>query len=175
MIVERSDGGFQMQATGDGHPDHFIAEGQSHAPELCDAVGVTARGETDEQFAADVEDVAALRHAGKSHEFELTKRLERGGQARSFKAARFDAKRKNDREFIENKGGILDEHGIRQTGLGGKTDDADAQIAEKFFVGVVLGLRFGKVNWLTRDEAEFAICERRAHSARDGGKHGREM
>ena len=90
------------------------------------------------QLAADAQNVAAFECAGKRDVLELAK-FGNGLRERSgFGTARFGAERKNDGELIEDDGGILDEHGIGEIGLGGERNDASAEFFEEVFVCVVL-------------------------------------
>lgn len=59
---------------------------------------------------------------------------ERGG----FRTARLRAERKNDSEFIEDDGGILDEHGIGEIGLRGEGNYAGSELFEKLLVRAML-------------------------------------
>lgn len=74
---------------------------------------------------------------------------ERGG----FRTARLCAEWKNDGEFIEDYGGIFDEHGIGESGLGGERNDAGAESFEKLFIGAVLRTSDMQVDRLARNEA----------------------
>src|ERR1041385_568548 len=113
-----------MKATGSGDGEHFVVVRRDDAGKLRDACGVAARGEPDEEFATEAENVAAFGHAGKLDVFEFAKWLEGGGDGRSFAAAAFGAEREDDGEFIEHESRVFDEHGVGKIGLGGQRDDA---------------------------------------------------
>ena len=96
---------------------------------------------------------------------ERRKRLrERSG----FGAARGGAQRENDREFVEDEGGIFDEHGIGERRHGGKRKHASAKRFEQLFVGAMLLPGFLPIDGLAIDETELAICEGRADGTSDG-------
>jgi len=142
-----------MEAAGHGNADDLVAVWRDDGGELRDAVRVAAGGESDEQFAAEAEDIAAFQHARMLDMLKLAKRREGGGERGRFTAAAFSAHGENHGELVENESGIFNKHGIGQIGLGGERNDASAEVGEKFFVGVVLGLRLGQVDGLARDEA----------------------
>lgn len=138
MATETGDGGLEMQAACDGDGDDFVVVRSEDVGQLAYAIGVTAFGEADEKFAADTQNVAAFEGAGERDTLQFAKFGNGLGERSSFGAARFGAQRKNNGELIEDDGGILDEHGIGEIGLGGKRDDASAEFCEEGFVGVVL-------------------------------------
>ena len=107
--------------------------------ELSDAFGIAAFGESDEQLATNTQNVATLESARKRDVFQFAKFGNGVGERSGFGTARCSAERKNDSKFIENDGGILDEHGIGEIGFGGKRNDASAELFEEDFVRVVLG------------------------------------
>src|SRR5713226_2526381 len=131
------DRGFEMKAAGDRNGDDFIVVGRKNRGKLADAFGVAAFGESDENFSADAQDIATFESAGKRNVFELSKVGERFTERRRLAAASLRAERQNHRKFIENDGGIFDEHGVGKIGLGRKRNNASAQFAEQFFVSVV--------------------------------------
>ena len=163
-----------MEAAGHGNSNDLVAVWRDDGGELRDAVRVAAGGESDEQFAAEAEDVAAFQHARKLDMLKFAKRRDGGRERGCFAAAALSAHGENHGELVEDERGIFDKHGIGQIGLCGKRSDAGAKIGKKFFVGVVLGLRFGQINRLARDEAEFALWKRRADGAGDGSEHSGE-
>jgi len=88
-------------------------------------------------------------------------------------AAGLRSERQDHRQFIENDSGVFDEHGIGKIGLGGKRNNARAQLAKQLLVGAVLLLGCGQINGLAVDEGKFAMDDGWADSTRDGGKHSR--
>ena len=60
VAAEMGDGGFQVEAAGDGDGDDFVIVRGEDGGELADAFGVGARGEADVERAVDAEDVAAF-------------------------------------------------------------------------------------------------------------------
>src|ERR1700674_1053674 len=88
--------------------------------ELAKALGVAAFRDTDEKFAADAQNVAALKMAWQSNVRKSAKFGDGFGERRGFQTPRFCAQRKNNGEFIKDDGGILDEHGIGEIRLGGE-------------------------------------------------------
>src|SRR5690349_9977001 len=109
-----------METTGHGNTDDLISVWRNDGGELRDAVCVAAGGESDEQFAAEPEDVAAFQKSRKLYMLQLAKSLKGGRERWYFAAAAFGAQGKNHGELVEDEGGIFDEHGIGQIGLGGK-------------------------------------------------------
>src|SRR6266571_1674355 len=87
IAAEAGNGGFQMKAASDGNDDDFVGERSKNGRELADAFGVAALGEADKKFSADAKDIAALKSAGKSDVFELSKFLERLRQRGGFAPA----------------------------------------------------------------------------------------
>lgn len=160
-----------MQASGHGGRDDFIVVRREDGGELADAFGVAALGETDEELAADAQNVAALQRAGKGDVLELAKFGDGLRKRHGFRAARFGAQGKDDSEFVEDDGGIFDEHGIGKIRRGGERDDMSAEFFEKLFVGVMLGLRGLEIDWLARDEAQLAIYDSGTDGASDGSLH----
>jgi hypothetical protein len=88
VAADVSDGGLEVQAASDGHCDDLVIVGSEDGGELAKALGVAAPSETDEKFAADAKDVAALEGAGKRDVGELSKGRKRVGERRRFGAAR---------------------------------------------------------------------------------------
>lgn len=86
-------------------------------------------------------------------------------------AARFRAQRKEDGEFVEDDGGIFDEHGIRKIGFRRERDNFGAETFEELFVGVVLGAGFFQVDGAASEESKLAIDDRGADGAGNGGEH----
>jgi hypothetical protein len=172
VATEIGDGGFQMEATGDAHRDNFIAMRSEDCGELADAFGVGACGLADVESAVDAEDVAAFDGAGSGDLMQCAKRGESFREGRGFGLAGFCAEREDDAEFVENDGGIFDEHGIGERWFGGERVDVDAEFGEEMFVGGVLGLGFGDVDGLAVDESELATGESGADGAGDGVEHG---
>ena len=89
-----------------------------------------------------------------------------------FGAAGIGAQGKDDGQFVEDDGGIFDEHGIGESGFGGERDDFGAELFEELFVGVMLFAGFGEVDGAAVEEGEFAIDDGGADGAGDGGEHG---
>jgi hypothetical protein len=117
-----------------------------------DAFGVGAGGEADVKSMADAEDVAAFersrrRESGESAKFRQGQR-EGGG----FRAAGINAEGKDDRQLVEDEGGIFDEHGIGESGFGEEGDYASAELFEELFVGAVLFAGFGEVDGAALEE-----------------------
>ena len=52
------------------------------------------------------------------------------GERRGFWTTRIGAERKNYGQFIKDNGGIFNEHGIREIGLGGEGNNAGAEFCE---------------------------------------------
>jgi hypothetical protein len=102
---------------------------------------------------------------------ELTKFGNGFGERRGFRTARCGAKREDDGELIQDDGGILYKHGIREIQLGGERNDADAEFFQKLLVGAMLRARDLEIDGLARNEAKFAIYDGWADGARDGGEH----
>lgn len=164
-----------MEAAGNGHGDHLVSVWSDDGGELPDSLGVAAGGESNKQFATDAKDVTTFDRSGKRNVVQLAKRLEGGSEAGGFGAARCGAEREDYGEFVENESRIFNEHGIRKIGFGRERDNARAEIAEKFFVGVMLRLRFCQIDGLAGNESELTLGERWTDSARDGSEHGRRM
>ena len=171
VAAEMGDGRFQMKAAGNGNGDDFIFVRSKNGGELADAFGVAAPGEADKELAADAKDVATFERAGKRNVLEFSKFGERLSERWRLAAAGFRSERQDHRQFIENNGGVFDEHGIGKSGLGGKRNDARTQFAEQLLVSVVLLLGCGQVNGLAIDEGKFAIDDGWADGTCDGCKH----
>src|SRR3981081_1425627 len=146
-----------MKAAGNGNGDDLIAERRKKGGKLADAFGVGAPGEADKEFSADAKDVATFESSGKRNGFELSKPGETWGPRGPSAAAGFRSKRQNHRQFIENDGGVFDEHGVGKIGLGGRRNAHSAHFAGQPLVGVVLLLGYGQIDGLAIDEGKFAI------------------
>jgi hypothetical protein len=173
VAAEMRDGGFQVQAAGDGDGDDFVVVRGEDFCELADAFGIGARGEADEQGAADAEDIAAFKGGGRRDVFELAEFGEGLREGGGFGAAGLRAEGKDDGEFVEDDGGIFDKHGIGESGFGGERDDASAELFEQMFVSAMLFAGGFEVDGLAREEGEFAIDDGGADGAGDGDEHRR--
>ena len=78
----------------------------------------------------------------------------------------------HDGEFVEDKGGVLDEDGVGEVVGGGGAENADAEGFQGLFILGVLGAGAGDIDGDTIEVGEFAIRERAADMAGDGGEHG---
>src|SRR5713226_447257 len=132
-----------MEAAGDGNGDDFIIVRRENGGELADAFRVAALRETDKKLAANAKDIAAFESAGKGHVFELSKPGERLSERRRLAAAGRRSERQDHRQFIENDGGVFDEHGVGKIRLGGKRNNTSAQFAEQLLVSMMLLLGGG--------------------------------
>src|SRR5260370_14737889 len=103
-----------MEAAGDGNGDDFIIVRRENGVELADAFRVAALRETDKKLAANAKDIAAFEGAGKGQVFELSKPGERLSKRRRLAAAGRRSERQDHRQFIENDGGVFEEHGVGQ-------------------------------------------------------------
>ena len=171
VAAEIRDGGFQMQATGDGNGDDLVIVRGENGGELADTFGVAAFSEADEESSADAEDIATFESAGKRYIFERAKLAERLRERRGLTAAGLGSERQNKRQFIENNRGVFDEHGVRKLGFSGKRNHAGAQFAEQVLVGVVLLPRGSQIDGFAINKREFAMDDGWANGARDGGEH----
>jgi len=171
VAAEMRDGRFQMKAAGDGNGDDFIVVRSKNGGKLADAFGVAAPGKADKELAADAKDVPTFKSAGKRNVLELSKRGERLSERGRFAAAGRRSEGQDHRQFIENDGGVFDEHRVRKIGLGRQRNDANAQFAEQLFVSAVLLLGYGQIDGLTIDEGKFAIDDGWADGTGDGCKH----
>src|ERR1700674_4169102 len=170
VAAEMRDRRFQMKAAGDGNSDDFIVVRSKNGGQPADAFGVAAPGKADKELSADAKDVATFESAGKRNVFELSKLSERLSERRRLPAAGRCSERQDHRQFIENDGGVFDEHGVGKIGLGGPRNDASAQFAEQLLVGVVLLLGDGQIDGLAIDEGKFAIDDGWTDGTRDGCK-----
>lgn len=175
VVRESGDGRFEMQTAGHWHADDLVAMRRNNAGQLRDAFGIAASGEANIKFAAETKNVASLDGAGKLDVFEPAKRFECSGDGGGFWAPGFSAERKNNSQFVEHQGGVLDEHGVREIGFGRKRDDARAESAEEILVGVMLCVGFGEIDGLASNETEFALRKCRTDGASNGGKHGERI
>src|SRR5258708_3792283 len=175
VVVERRDGRFQVETSGNRNADDFVADRSNDRGQLRNSLGVAARGETDKKFAAEAQNVAAFASARKLNIGEGTEGRKSGGNSCGLAAASVAAEWKDDRQFVKHQGGIFDKHGIGESGFGGKRDDARAELAEKFFVIVMLLLCDRQVDWLARDEAKFTLSERGTDAASDGDQHDEKI
>src|SRR5580692_7555892 len=116
-----------MQTAGYGDADDLVIKWREEGGELANAFGIAAFCQPDEQSAADAENIAAFDGAGKRDVLELAKFRDGLRKRRGFGAPRFCAERKNDGEFTQDNGGILDEHGIGEIGFGGKRNNISAE------------------------------------------------
>jgi hypothetical protein len=171
IAAEIRDGGLEMKAAGHRHRNNFIVVRRKNGGKLADAFGVAALGEADEECSADAKDIAAFECAGKRNGLELSKLGERVSERRRFAAASFRAKRQYHRQFIEDDGGVFDEHGVGKIGFGGKRNNAGAQFSKKVFVRVVLLLSGSQIDGLAINEGKFAVDDGRADGPCDGYEH----
>src|SRR5580658_2497184 len=141
-----------METASHGDGDDFVMVGREDCGELADAIRVAAFGEADEDLAADAQNVAALERAGERDVLELTKFGNGFGERRGFRTARCGAKWEDDGELIQDDGGILYKHGIREIQLGGERNDADAEFFQKLLVGAMLRARDLEIDGLARNE-----------------------
>src|SRR5260370_16680965 len=103
-------GRFQMQGGGDGDGDDFIGVLGKNGGKLADAFGVAAPAKADKKLAVDAKGVAAFKSAGKRNVLELSKRGERLSERPRFAAARRRSERQDQRQFIEEDGGVVGGH-----------------------------------------------------------------
>ena len=169
VAAEIGDGGFEMEAAGNADRDHFVIVGSEDRGELAGAFGIGACGLADIESATDEKDVATFDGAGGGDVGEFAETSEGSGQGFGFGLAGFCAEWEDDREFVEDDGGVFNEHRVREICFGGEGVDADTEVFEEMFVGCVLSLGFGDVDGLAIDEGEFAIGEGGAYSAGYGG------
>ncbi len=130
VAAEVGDGRLEVEAAGDGDGDDFVKVRRKDGSELAYAFGVASFGYTDEEFAANAENVAPLERAGECDVFEFAKFGKGLSERRGFWTTRIGAERKNNGEFIEDDSRIFDEHGIGEVGLGGKRNNAGAEFCE---------------------------------------------
>ena len=173
VAAEVGDGGFEVQAAGYGNRDDCVAVRGEDRGELANTLGVRAAGEADEKSAIDAEDVAAFQRARWRDVFELAEFGESFRERGCFGAARFGAEREHHGEFVENDGGVFDEHRVRKIGLGGERDDAGAEFLKKVFVGAMLAAGLCKIDRLALNEGQLAVHDSGTDGARDGGEHVR--
>jgi len=171
VVADVGDCRFEMETSADRNDDHFVFVRSENGSELTDAFAVGAFGKADEKLFADAEDVAAFHSARESDVFEFAEFGEGLSEGSGFGSAGFRAERHDDREFVEDDGRVFDEHGVGEIGFGGEGDQAGAEFFEELFVSVVLLLCFGEVDGIAVDEGEFAVDDRGADGARDGGEH----
>lgn len=174
VATDVGDGGLEVQAAGYGDGDDFVLVRSEDGSELAKALGVAAPGESDKKFAADAKDVATFEGTGERDVGELSKGSKGFGERGRFGAARRGAQRQDDGQLVEDDSGVFDEHGIRKCRLRGEREDAGTQFFEEHFVGVVLVLRYGKIDGLAIDEGDFAMRHGGTDGARDGGEHCEE-
>ena len=153
MAAQQGDGGLEVQAGRHPNGDDLVMVRREDGGELANAFGVAAFRGADEKFAADAQNVAALKIAWQSNILKFTKFRNGFGERHGFQTPRFCAERKNDGELIKDDGGILDEHGIGEIWLGGEGHDTSAEFFEKLFVGVMLLARDLEIDRLARDKA----------------------
>lgn len=130
VSAEEGDGGLEVEAAGDGDGDNFVMVRSEDGGELANAFGIATLGEADEKPAANAENVAAFESSGKRDVLEFSKFRDGLRERCGFGAARLCAERKNYGEFIEDDGGILDEHGIGEIGLDGERNNVSAEFCE---------------------------------------------
>ena len=171
VATEVGDGGPKVETAGDGDGDDFITVRSEDGRELADTFGIAALGKADEEFAANAENVSTFECAGKRDVFEFAKFRDGLRERCGFGAPRFCAERKNYGEFIEDNGGIFDEHGIGEVGLGGEGNNAGAEFCEQLLVGAVLGAGNLKIDRLTLNETQFAVYDCGTDGACDGCEH----
>lgn len=90
-----------------------------------------------------------------------------------FGASRLRAQRKDHGEFIQDDGGIFDEHGVGERRFGGERDDFGTEVLQELLIGAVLLASFMEIDGATIEESEFAIDDGGADGAGDGGEHDR--
>src|SRR5207302_8078517 len=103
--------------------------------------------------------------------FELSKPGESMSKRLSLATASLRSERKDHRQFIENDGGIFDEHGVGKSGFGRKRNNAGAQFAEQLLVIMMLLLGRGQIDGLAVDEGKLAMDDGWADGTRYGGEH----
>src|SRR5258707_234683 len=135
--------------------------------ELAYALRCAARREHEKKLGAKAKEIAAFEGAGKGQVFEFSKPGERMSKRRRLAAGGRRSERQDHRQFIENDGGVFDEHGVGKIGLGRQRNDASAQFTEQLLVGAVLLLGDGQVDGLAIDERKFAIDDGWADGTRD--------
>ena len=162
-----------MQAAGDRDGDYIVVVRGEDGRELANALGVGACGSSDIESAVDTEYIAPFERTGRSDIRELAKFFKGSSERSGFGAARFGAQRKDHSEFIENDGGIFDEHGIGKRRFRGERDDCDAEVLQELLIGTMLFAGFLEVDGEAVEEGEFAIDHGGADGAGDSGEHGR--
>jgi len=164
-------GGFEMEAARDGHRDDFVVVRGKARGELANAFVIRPAGKAREKFSADAENVAALHSAGEGDVFELAKFCERLSERLGFTAARFGSERQNHGKFIEDDGGIFNEHGVGKIRFSRERVDAGAKFFEQRFVRSMLRAGFLQIDGLALHKSELAMDDRGTYGARDGSKH----
>ncbi len=79
VSAEPSNGGFEMQASGDGNGGHFVTVGRENSGELANALGIRTSSEADKNFFADAENVAAFELSGSDDMVERAEGFKSGG------------------------------------------------------------------------------------------------
>ena len=133
--------------------DNFIVVRFKDGGELTEAFGVAAFCESDEKLAVDAKDVAALERARQSDVLKFAKLGKDLRERSGFRAAGLSAEGKDDGEFVEDDGGILDKHGVGEIRLRGERNDTSSEFFEKLFVSEMLRTGDFEVYGLARDEA----------------------
>ncbi len=132
-----------MKTAGDGNGDDFVMVRSEDGGKLAEAFGVAACSEADEELAGDAKNIATFESPGERNVFQLSKPGEGMSKRRGLATAGLRSEREDYRQFIENDGRIFDKHGVWEIGLGGKRDNAGAQLPEQNLIGVVLLLGRG--------------------------------
>ena len=88
VATDVGNGGFEMQAAGDGYGDDFVIVRSEDGGELAKALGIAAPGEADKKFAADANNVATFQGAGERDVGQLSKGRKGFGERGRFGAAR---------------------------------------------------------------------------------------
>lgn len=88
-----------------------------------------------------------------------------------FRAAGIGAERENDSELIEDDGGILYKHGIREKILGGQRNYVSAEFLEQLFIGAMLLDCDREINRRSRNETKLAIQDGGTDGTGDGCEH----
>jgi hypothetical protein len=99
-----------------------------------------------EQFPSEAQDVAAFQHARKLGHIAACEKASGRPREMLLRDGGFRCHGKNHCKFAEHESGIFDKHGIRQLRFRAKRNDAGAEVGEKFFVGMVLGLCLGHID-----------------------------
>src|SRR5579883_2776500 len=93
---------------------HVVAKVLDDHSQLANALGIRPRGQAHEYLAPDAKDISTLECPGKFDVGRFAWRREFGDNQRCFPTAVFVAQVENDRDFVQNEGWVLNEHGVRQ-------------------------------------------------------------